>query len=163
MTLDGRLGDYVPNSTKKAEMMTGYEVIELICDSLSDARSVIEDGGTWDPLVHVCHAGGVQSMVIPRSRSGPAHRTEVVDQINRLRKEFNGYLVMMFDDNWIPEENLGNSVTRSQDGSFPGRYEALVVTIWGSDGLPTYGTQRYRRSVGGQVLFDKFIWGVPLV
>jgi hypothetical protein len=130
-------------------MMTNYEVMELICDSLSDARSAIEDCGIWLPLVHLCHPEGVQSMVIPAPPSGPGHETEAADPINRLRKELNAYLVIMLSDNWIAEMIPGTNP-----------YAALVVTIWGSDGLPTYGTQKYRRCVGGQVLFDEFLWGV---
>ena len=136
---------------------------ELIKNSLSDARTVIENGGTWNPLVHVCHPGGVRSMVIPLARSGPAHKTEVVDTINRLRKELNGYLVIMLVDNLIREENLGNSVPRSPESPLPGPFDALVVTAWGSNGLPIHGMQRYSRRVAGQVLFEEFLWGVPLV
>jgi hypothetical protein len=102
-------------------------------------------------------------MVIPLERSGPAHKNEVSDTINRLQKELDGYLVILLMDNLIQEGDLVNSVPRSPDSPLPGPFDALVVTVWGSDGLPIYGMQRYSRSVAGQVLFEKFLWGVPLV
>jgi hypothetical protein len=130
-------------------MMTNYEVMEFIYDSLRDARSVIEGGGIWEPLIRICHPEGVQSIVIPIAQLASAHKVNVADKINHLRKELNAHLVIMIADNLIAETT---SVTSP--------YEALVVTIWGSDGLPSYGTQRYRRCVGGQVLFEEFSWGV---
>ena len=76
-------------------MMTNYEVMELIYDSLRNARSVIEDGGIWEPLIHLCHPDGVQSIVIPIAQSASAHKINVAAQINRLRKELNAYLVTL--------------------------------------------------------------------
>ena len=102
-------------------------------------------------------------MVLPLERSGPANRTEVVDRINRLRKELDGYLVIMLADNLIREENLDNSVPRSTDDPLPVPFDALVVTVWGSNGLPIHGMQRYSRCVAGQLLFEEFLWHVPLV
>ena len=136
---------------------------ELINNSLIDARSVIEFGGTWNPLLHVCHPGGVRSKVFPLEGSGPAHRNEVSNEINRLRKDLNGYLVIMLNDYLITAENLGNSVPRSPKSSLLGPFEALVVTVWGSNGRPIYGMQKYRRRVAGQVLFEAFLWDVPLL
>jgi hypothetical protein len=58
------------------------QVHQLIAESLSEARSVIQEGGTWDPLVHIVHPQGVQSMFVLGLHAGSNEKSKLVDEIN---------------------------------------------------------------------------------
>ena len=70
---------------KKVEVMNvdvTDQVHQLIAESLSEARSVIQEGGTWDPLVHIVHPQGVQSMFVLGLHAGSNEKSKLVDEIN---------------------------------------------------------------------------------
>lgn len=66
------------------------QVNELIAESLSEARSVVEKGGAWEPLVHFVHSVGVQSMRVPGLHAGPFAKAEQVGEINLELSRPNG-------------------------------------------------------------------------
>ncbi len=137
------------------------EVIEVLQRSLSEARSVIEAGGTWSPLVHILHPEGMQSMRIKGMSADLREKDRVARLIIADMKELNAIVAIMITDNWVADETWGNSVHRSMQAPFPGRAQALVVAIWGPDGVATCGMQMYRRSANGKVEFEELKWQEP--
>jgi hypothetical protein len=137
------------------------DIEELIELSLCEARSVIKAGGTWSPLVHILHPEGMQSMRIRRMSADPREKDRVASLINSEMKELNGIVAIMITDNWVADETGGNSVHRSMQTPFPGQAQALVVAIWGADGVATCGMQMYRRCANGKVEFEELKWEEP--
>src|SRR5208283_256522 len=134
------------------------EVIEVLQHSLSEARSVIEAGGTWSPLVHILHPEGMQSMRIRGMSADPRESDRVMSLISADVKSLNAIATIMITDNWVSDERPGNSADRSMQAPFPGRAEALVVAVWGPDGVATWGMQMYRRCAIGKVEFEELKW-----
>jgi hypothetical protein len=137
------------------------EVIEVLQRSLSEARSVIEAGGTWSPLVHILHPEHMVSVRFPGLSEDPREKARVVSQISSGMKELNANVAIMITDTWVANETRRNSVTGSLQHPFPGSAEALMVAIWGPDGVTTCGAQIYRRCANGKVDFEELKWGEP--
>jgi hypothetical protein len=67
----------------------------------------------------------------------------------------------MITDTWAANEAQKHSVSGSLQHPHPGSTEALMVAIWGPDGVPTFGAQMYRRCADGKVEFEELIWEEP--
>jgi len=134
-------------------------VDRLIEESLSKARLVIEEGGTWKPLVHIVHPLGVRSTRVPGLCSGPVKKVKVVDEINHQLSVLNSNLMITVSDLWIDEDTPDRFVAISWDTPFTGHRKALIVAISACCDRLTCGMQMYMRCADGQVLFDEFFWG----
>jgi hypothetical protein len=137
------------------------DIEELIELSLSEARSAIEEGGSWEPLVHIVHPKGVESIVIRGMGADPRQKNQLADRINSRLKELNGLLVIMITDCWVGKEIPGESMTPSLQTSFHRQAEALMISVWGPDGVATCGVQMYRRCADGKVVFEELQWQEP--
>jgi len=145
---------------KTVEMLTDVDI--LIVSSLSLARSVIEEGGTWEPLVHIVHPLGVQSMRVPGLHAGLDGKVKVVDDINHQWSVLKGILLITVADVWIGEDTQEGFVAISWDIPFSCRRKALLVEVQACCEHLTNGIQKYKRSPDGQVLVGEFHWGDPL-
>ncbi|MGB8029852.1 MAG: hypothetical protein WCF30_09305 [Terracidiphilus sp.] len=145
---------------RRVEMMT--EIDQLMQNSLSEARSVIEGGGTWEPLVHIVHSQGVHSMRVPRLHAGLAEEAKMVDEINQQLDVLNGELLITVSDVWIGEDTPDGFVAISWGIPFSGRRKALLVQVEACCDRLTCGMQKYMRCADGQVLFGELCWGDPL-
>lgn len=159
MAFEGQSKIALPGNWKFADITD--EVIEVLQNSLSKARSVIEAGGTWSPLVHILHPEDMVSVRFPGLSADPREKDRVVRQISAGMRELDGKLAIMITDNWVANEKWANSVHRSMQTPFPGRAEALVVAIWGPDGVATCGVQMYKRDPNGKIVFQSFEWEEP--
>ena len=134
-------------------MMTDVDL--LIENSLSRARSVIEDSGTWEPLVQIVHPLGVQTMRAPGLQAGSIERAKATGEINHQLSVLKGILVITVADVWISEDTPEGLVVVSLDMPFSGRRKALHVEVQSCcDRLCSI--QKYRRCAGGQVCFDEY-------
>jgi hypothetical protein len=138
------------------------QVNKLIAESLSEARSVVEKGGTWEPLVHIVHSLGVQSMRAPGLHAGPVAKAKQVDEINLELSRLNGEFLITVSDVWIGEDTPVGDVVVSWDIPLSGRRKALEVEVVACWDRLACGIQRYMRSADGKVLFGEFQWGAPL-
>jgi len=138
------------------------QVNQLIAESLNDARSVVEKGGTWEPLVHIVHSLGVQSMRAPGLHAGPIAKAKQVDEINHQLDLLNGEFVITVSDIWIGEDTPDGFVAASWDAPFSGRRKALEVEVIACCDRLACGVQKYMRSAGGKVVFGEFQWAEPL-
>ena len=84
-----------------------------------------------------------------------------MSQISSKMKELNATLAIMITDTWVANETQKNSVTGSQHHPFSGSAEALMVAIWGPDGVATCGAQMYSRCSTGKVEFEELKWEEP--
>jgi hypothetical protein len=134
----------------------------LIGNSLSLAHSVIEEGGTWEPLVHIIHSLGVQSMRAPGLHAGLIEKAKVVDEIDHQLSVLKGSLLITVSDVWIGEDTPDGFVAISWGIPFSCRHKALLVEVRACCDRLTCGIQKYKRSADGQVLFGEFQWGDPL-
>jgi hypothetical protein len=137
------------------------EVNEMLQRSLREARSAIEEEGSWEPLVHILHPQGVESFVIRGMGADPRQKDHLANRINSRLRELNGLLVIMVTDCWVGEGIPGKSVAPSLHTSFHRQAEALMVSVWGPDGVATSGVQMYRRCTDGKVAFEELEWGEP--
>ena len=81
---DGHVLD-AEGGERKVDMTNDIE--ELIELSLSGARSAIEEDGSWEPLVHILHPKGVESVVIRGMGADPRQKDQLASRINsRLKK-----------------------------------------------------------------------------
>lgn len=160
MAFEGQSKIALPMGNWKVVDITG-EVIEVIHSSLSEARTVIGKGATWSPLVHILHPKGMNSMRIRGMSADPHEKNEVASLINTRLKELKGIVTIMITNNWLSQERPGQAQSPSLQAPFPGREEALVVAIWGPDGVATCGFQRYRRCADGKVAFKELEWKEP--
>ena len=92
----------------------------------------------------------------------PREKGQFVSQISSKMKELNATLAIMITDTWVANETQKNSVTGSQHHPFSGSAEALMVAIWGPDGVATCGAQMYSRCSTGKVVFEELEWAEPL-
>jgi hypothetical protein len=157
MASEGQRKSSIPESNWNTDDMTD-RVMEVIQSSLSKARSVIEAGGTWSPLLHILHPEEIVSARFPGLSEDPREKGRVISQISSKMKELNATLAIMITDTWVADEKWRNSVHRSMQTPFPGRADALVVAIWGPDGVATCGMQMYKRDPNGKVVFESFEW-----
>lgn len=137
------------------------QVNKLITESLSEARSVIDQGGAWEPLVLIVHSLGVQSMRAPGLHAGPVGKAKQVEEIDRQLNRLNGEFVITVSDIWIGEDTPDGFVAFSWDVPFSGRRKALQVEVKACCDRLACGMQKYVRSTDGEVLFAEFEWGVP--
>ena len=137
------------------------EVIKVSQRSLSEARSVIEAGGTWSPLVHILHPEGMQSIRIRGVSADQREEDRIASLISSKMKELNAIVTIVITNNWIADETGGNSVHRSMQTPFPGWAEALAVEMWWRDEVATCGMQVYRRGANGKVEFEELEWYEP--
>src|ERR1019366_7918065 len=151
MAFEGQSKIALPGNWKIADITD--EVVEVLQNSLSKARTVIEAGETWSPLVHILHPGEMVSVRFPGLSEDPREKGPVVSQISSKMKELNATLAIMITDTWVANETQKNSVTGSQHHPFSGSAEALMVAIWGPDGVATCGAQMYSRCSTGKVEF----------
>lgn len=140
----------------KVEMTIDVE--ELVELSLSEARSAIEGYGSWEPLVHIFHPKGVESILIRGLGADPRQKDQLANRINSRMKELNGILVIMVTDCWVGKGIPENSMTGSLQTPYLRQAEALMVAVWGPDGVTTCGMQMYRHCSNGKVQFDKLEW-----
>jgi hypothetical protein len=138
------------------------QVNKLIAESLSEARSVVEKGGTWEPLVHIVHSLGVQSMRAPGLHAGPVAKAKQVGEINLELSRLNGEFLITVSDVWIGEDTPDGFVAVSWDIPFSGRLKALEVEVQACCDRLACGMQKYIRTSDGKVLFGEFQWGAPL-
>ncbi len=110
------------------------DIEELIELSLSEARSAIEEDGSWEPLVHIFHPKGVESIVIRGMGADPRQKDQLASRINSRLRELNGLLVIMVTDCWVGKGIPGISMTPSLQTPFHRQAEALMVSVWGPDG-----------------------------
>lgn len=82
----------------------------------------------------------------------------VADIIRTRFEELNGTLVIMITDNCVRDETANLPLTPSQQSPRPSSCEALMVAIWGPDGIPTCGMQLYQRCADGKVMFEELEW-----
>jgi len=134
----------------------------LIKSSLHRARLVIEQGGTWEPLIHIVNPLGVRSMRCPGLHAGLSEKAKVVDEINHLLSMLDGILLIKVADVWIGEDTPEGFVAISWDIPFSGRRKALLVEVHACCEQLICGMQKYRRCASGQVRFDEFCSGGPL-
>lgn len=147
---------------KKIEVMNvPDQVNQLIAESLNEARSVVEEGGTWEPLVHIIHSLGVQSMRAPGLHAGPVAKAKQVGEINHQLSLLNGEFLITVSDIWIGEDTPDGFVAISWDIPYPGRRKALVVEVLTCCDRLNCGIQKYMRASDGHVLFGEFHWGDP--
>jgi hypothetical protein len=147
---------------RKVEVMNVEDQVNrLITESLSEARSVVETGGTWEPQVHIVHSLGVQSMRAPGLHAGPVAKAKQVDEINFELSRLNGEFLITVSDVWIGEDTPEGFVAVSWDIPFSGRRKALEVEVLACCDRLACGLQKYRRSADGKVLFGDFQWGNP--
>ena len=137
------------------------QVNKLIAESLSEARSVVEKGGTWEPLVHIVHSLGVQSMRAPRLHAEPVAKAKQVEEINHQLSLLNGEFLITVSDVWIGEDTPDGLVAVSWDIPLSGRRKALEVEVVTCCDRLACGFQKYMRSADGKVLFGEFQWGTP--
>lgn len=76
------------------------------------------------------------------------------------------YMNLLLDRNfnsltWVANETQKLSATGSLQHPLPGSAEALMVAIWGPDGVTTCGAQMQRRCADGKVEFDELKWEKP--
>src|ERR1017187_5398314 len=161
MASEGQRKSSIPESNWNTDDMTD-RVMEVIQSSLSKARSVIEAGGTWSPLLHILHPEEIVSARFPGLSEDPREKGRVISQISSKMKELNATLAIMITDTWVANETQKNSVTGSQHHPFSGSAEALMVAIWGPDGVATCGAQMYSRCSTGKVEFEELEWAEPL-
>lgn len=136
------------------------DVEQLIEDSLGHARSVIEQGGVWDPLVQVVHALGVDSMRVPELHAGSLEKAQAVAAIESWSSALRGMLLITVSDVWIGGDTPDGSVAISWDIPFSDRRKALFVETRGCCDQYICGIQKYGRCADGQVHFDKFCFGL---
>jgi hypothetical protein len=160
MAFEGQSKLALPEGNLKAVDITN-DVIEVLQNSLSEARSVIEAGGTWSPLVHILHHGDMVSIRIRGMSADPREKDRTTSLISSKMKELNAILAIMITDTWVGHATSGNPLPRSLENPFPGRAEALMVAIWGPDGVATCGLQMYRRCADGKIEFEELKWGEP--
>lgn len=147
---------------KKFEVMNVRDQVnKLIAESLSQARSVVEKGGTWEPLVHIVHSLGVQSMRAPGLHARPVAKAKQVDEINLELSRLNGEFLITVSDVWIGEDTPDGFVAVSWDIPLSGRRKALEVEVQACCDRLACGIQKYTRSADGKVLFEEFQWGTP--
>jgi hypothetical protein len=147
---------------KKVEVMNVKDQVnQLIAESLSEARSVVEDGRTWEPLVHIVHSLGVQSMRAPGLHAGPVAKAKQVGEINLELSRLNSEFMITVSDVWIGEDTPEGFVAFSWDIPFSGRHKALEVEVVTCCDRLACGIQKHKRSADGQVLFGEFNWGEP--
>jgi hypothetical protein len=137
------------------------QVNKLITESLSEARSVVEKGGTWEPQVHIVHSLGVQSMRAPGLHAAPVVKAKQLEEINRQLDLLSGEFLITVSDVWIGEDRPDGFVAVSWDIPFSGRRKALEVEVTACCDRLACGIQKYMRSADGKVLFGEFQWGVP--
>ena len=142
-------------------MSVNDQVNKLIEESLSEARSVVEKGGTWKPLVHIVHSLGVQSMRAPGLHAGPVAKAKQLGEIDHQLDLLNGEFLIKVSDVWIDEDTPDGFVAVSWDIPFSGRRKALEVEVVACCDRLACGMQKYRRSADGTVLFGEFEWGAP--
>jgi hypothetical protein len=150
---------------KKVEVMNmdvTDQVLHLIAKSLSEARAVVEKGGTWEPQVHIVHSLGVHSMRAPGLHAEPVAKAKQVGEINLELSRLNGEFLITVSDVWIEEDTPDGFVAVSWDIPFSGRRKALVVEVVACCDRLACGFQKYMRSANGTVLFGEFQWGAPL-
>jgi hypothetical protein len=144
---------------RKVEMTNDIE--ELIELSLSEARSAIEENGSWEPLVRIFHPNGVESIVIGGLSADPRQKDQLANRINSRLREPNGLLVIMVTDCWVGKEIPVKSMTPSLLTPFHRQAEALTISVWGLDGVATCGVQMYRRCADGKIEFEELKWEEP--
>jgi hypothetical protein len=137
------------------------QVNKLVAESLSEARSVIEEGGTWEPLVHIVHSLGVHSMRAPGLHAGPVAKAEQLEEINHQLDLLKGEFLITVADVWIGEDTPEGFVAVSWDIPFSGRRRALEVEVLACCDRLACGIQKYMRYADGKVLFEEFQWGTP--
>ena len=137
------------------------QVNQLIAESLSEAHSVVGKGGTWEPLVHIVHSLGVQSMRAPGLHAGPVAKAKQVGEINLELSRLNSEFMITVSDVWIGEDTPDGCAAVSWDVPISGRRKALVAEVLESSGRRTCGMLKYKRCADGQVLFGELLWGDP--
>jgi len=137
------------------------QVNKLIAESLSEARSVVENGGTWEPLVHIVHSLGVQSMRAPGLHGGPVVKAKQLEEINRQLDLLRGEFLITVADLWIGEDSPDGFVAVSWDIPFSGHRKALEVEVQACCDRLACGMQKYMHSQDAKVLFGEFQWGTP--
>jgi hypothetical protein len=148
---------------KKVEFMNFKDQVnKLIAESLSEARSVVEKGGTWEPLVHIVHSLGVQSMRAPGLHAGSVAKAKQVEEIDLELRRLNGKFTITVCDVWIREDTPDGFVAFSWDIPFSGRRKALEVEVVECCDRLACGFQKYIRSADGKVVFGEFQWGASL-
>jgi hypothetical protein len=156
MAFEGQSKIALPGNWKFADITA--EVMEVIQNSLIKARSVIEAGGSWSPLVHILHPGEMVSVRFPGLSEDPREKDRIISQVSSGMKELNANVAIMITGTWVANETQRNSVTGSLQHPLPGSVEALMVSVWGPDGIPTCGAQMYRRCTAGKVDFEELKW-----
>jgi hypothetical protein len=141
-------------------MMT--DIDQLIENSLSEARTVIQEGGTWEPLVRIIHPLGVESMRVPELHADSTVKAKMVDFINHALSVLNGNLMITVADVWIGDDTPDGFVAISWGIPFSCRRKAILVEVRACCERLTCGIQKYMRSADGQVHFGEFDWGDPL-
>jgi hypothetical protein len=137
------------------------DIEKLIEMSLSGARSVIEEGGTWSPLLHIVPSEGVWSVFLRGMIADPCRKNLVEILIKSRMKELNGIVAIMISDTWVGDATPADSLRPSLQDPFPGRAEALAVEMWWRDGVAECGLQMYRRCADGKVVFEELQWQEP--
>ena len=134
------------------------DINKLIATSLCAARASIEDHGTCAFRILIVHPEGVQVLI---QRAAPSNRAEeegLNRHINGLIVALNGQMVIFVSDQCIAEDT-NNHLALSYTARFPGAPKAIVVEIYGFEGILKCGMQKYRHCPDGQVRFEEFVWG----
>ena len=93
--------------------------------------------------------------------SDPHEKNLIASLINSKMKELNAIVAIMITDTWVGDAAPGSPLPCSLQSPSPGRHEALMVAIWGPDGVATCGMQMYRRCANGKVEFEELKWAEP--
>lgn len=132
---------------------------ELIAASLCAARVSIEKHGISGLQALIVHPKGVQCLLGRAAPSSQAEEEGLDYQINALVAELGGQMVILISDKWVAVNTPDNFVAYSSKGPFPGNQKAIVVEIYGFEGILKCGMQKYRHCPDGQVSFEEFVWG----
>lgn len=141
-------------------MNDDIDINKLIAASLCAARASIEKYGTCGFLVLIAHPKGVQCLIRRAAPSNQAEENTLDRQVNALIVALNGQSVIFISDKWVAVNTPDNFVAYSSKAPFPGNHKAIVVEIYGFEGIMKCGMQKYRHCPDGQVRFEEFVWEV---
>ena len=137
------------------------DVNEIVHDCLAMARKIIADGEHWSPMVLLIHAVGIEVLAISGMGKSAEEKQQVAKLIKELMTACRATLALMITDVWQAEVQKTDPMPRSLQSPFPGRTEALQVTMWGPGQPTTVGMQTYTRDAQGKPVFAPFWWQDP--
>lgn len=106
-------------SSNEGDVEMTNEIDVVIEIFLTEARSAIENGGTWSPLVHIVHPGGKESIRITRMNADPREEGRIASPISSKMKELNAIAAFIITNNSIADKTWDNSVHRTMQTLFP--------------------------------------------